>query len=80
VTALEDKAAYREGVRSLTHPLNEGYAQTDTNVFQLPRPRIFAEPLTEVLRNGARALLAQAVENWRASCNPSNAIGRNCNK
>ena len=35
---------------------------TDTNVFQLSQPRTFADPLTEVLRNGARALLAQAVE------------------
>jgi putative transposase len=35
---------------------------TDTNVFQLPQPGAFADPLTEVLRNGARALLAQAVE------------------
>src|SRR6266513_4374794 len=35
---------------------------TDTNVFQLSHPGTFADPLTEVLRNGARALLAQAVE------------------
>ena len=35
---------------------------TDTNVFQLSQPGSFADPLTEVLRNGARALLAQAVE------------------
>ena len=35
---------------------------TETNVFQLSQPRIFADPLTEVLRNGARALLSQAVE------------------
>jgi putative transposase len=35
---------------------------SDTNVFQLSRPGSFADPLTEVLRNGARALLAQAVE------------------
>jgi len=34
---------------------------TDTNVFQLSQPGTFADPLTEVLRNGARALLAQAV-------------------
>jgi putative transposase len=34
----------------------------DTNVFQIPQPGTFADPLTEVLRNGARALLAQAVE------------------
>jgi putative transposase len=35
---------------------------TETNVFQLCQPGTFADPLTEVLRNGARALLAQAVE------------------
>ncbi len=35
---------------------------TETNVFQLGEPGSFADPLTEVLRNGARALLAQAVE------------------
>jgi transposase-like protein len=35
---------------------------TETNVFQLSQPGTFADPLTEVLRNGARALLTQAVE------------------
>jgi putative transposase len=35
---------------------------TETNVFQLSQPGTFADPLTEVLRNGARSLLAQAVE------------------
>jgi putative transposase len=35
---------------------------TDTNVFQLCQPGSFADRLTEVLRNGARALLMQAVE------------------
>ena len=35
---------------------------TDTNVFQLSQPGTFADPLTEILRDGARALLAQAVE------------------
>ena len=35
---------------------------TDTNVFQLSQPGNFADPLTKVLRKGARALLAQAVE------------------
>ena len=35
---------------------------TDSNVFQLSQPGTFADPLTEVLRNGGRALLAQAVE------------------
>jgi putative transposase len=35
---------------------------TETNVFQLSQPGTFADPLTEVLRDGARALLSQAVE------------------
>src|ERR1700746_4046607 len=35
---------------------------TDTNVLHFSQPGTFADPLTEVLRNGARALLAQAVE------------------
>jgi putative transposase len=35
---------------------------TDTNVLQFSQPGTFADPLTEVLCNGARALLAQAVE------------------
>jgi hypothetical protein len=35
---------------------------TETNVFQLSQPGTFADPLTEVLRNGARSLLSQAVE------------------
>jgi putative transposase len=35
---------------------------TETNAFQLSQPGTFADPLTEVLRNGARALLAQAIE------------------
>jgi putative transposase len=35
---------------------------TETNVFQLSQPGTFADPLTEVLRSGARALLAHAVE------------------
>ncbi len=35
---------------------------TETNVFQLSQPGSFSDPVTEVLRDGARALLAQAVE------------------
>ena len=35
---------------------------TETNVFLLSQPGTFTDPLTEILRNGARALLAQAVE------------------
>jgi hypothetical protein len=34
------------------------YAMTDTNVFQLSQPGSFAEPVTKVLRVGARTLLA----------------------
>jgi hypothetical protein len=33
---------------------------TETNVFQLSQPGTFTDQLTEILRNGARALLAQA--------------------
>ena len=33
-----------------------------TNVFELTQPGTFSDPLTEVLRNGARTLLGQAVE------------------
>jgi putative transposase len=35
---------------------------TDTNVFQLVQPGTFSDRLTEVLRDGARALLAQAIK------------------
>jgi hypothetical protein len=35
---------------------------TNANVFQLCQPGAFADLLTEILRNGAQALLAQAVE------------------
>ena len=35
---------------------------TDNNVLKLSEPSTFSDPLTEVLRNGARSLLAQAVE------------------
>jgi transposase-like protein len=35
---------------------------TDNTVFKLAQPGTFSDPLTEVLRSGARALLAQAVE------------------
>jgi len=35
---------------------------TKTNVFQLAQPGAFTDSLTEVLRDGARALLARAVE------------------
>ena len=35
---------------------------TDTSVIKLAQPVTFADSLTEILRNGARALLTQAVE------------------
>ena len=35
---------------------------TDNNVLKLSQPSTFSDPLTEVLRNGAGSLLAQAVE------------------
>ena len=35
---------------------------TDTNVIKLSQPGTFTDSLTEILRNGARALLTQAVE------------------
>ena len=35
---------------------------TDTNVIKLAQPGTFADSLTDILRNGARALLTQAVE------------------
>ena len=44
-----------------TSPANSG-ALSDANVVKLLQPGSFADPLTEVLHNGARALLAQALE------------------
>ena len=35
---------------------------SDTNVIKLAQPGVFIDSLTEVLRNGAHALLTQAVE------------------
>ena len=35
---------------------------SETNVFKFSQPGRLSDPLTEVLRGGARALLAQAVE------------------
>ena len=49
-------------IRASTSPPKERYAVTDTNVSKLVRPGTFTDPLTEILRNGARTLLAQAVE------------------
>ncbi|MGC2076749.1 MAG: IS256 family transposase, partial [Xanthobacteraceae bacterium] len=35
---------------------------TDTTVITLAQPGTFTDSLTEILRNGAHALLAQAIE------------------
>jgi len=36
--------------------------KTDTTIVSFPHPDAFDDPLTSVLREGARRLLAQAVE------------------
>jgi putative transposase len=46
----------------LTSPLKERYAVSNDNVTRLIQPEAFEDALTEVLRTGARTLLAQAVE------------------
>jgi transposase-like protein len=46
----------------LTSPPKERYAVPNDNVTKLVHPGAFDDPLTEVLRNGARTLLAQAIE------------------
>jgi transposase-like protein len=45
-----------------TSPPKERYAVPDDTVIKLIQPGTFNDQLTDVLRNGARALLAQAVE------------------
>src|SRR6516164_5089658 len=45
-----------------TSPMKEGYAVSDSNVIKLAQPGAFIDSLTEILRDGARALLTQAVE------------------
>jgi putative transposase len=45
-----------------TSPLKERYAVSNDNVFKLIQPGTFDDQLTEILRQGARSLLAQAVE------------------
>ena len=49
-------------IRASISPLKGRYAVTASNVSKLVPPGTFTDPLTEILRNGARALLAQAVE------------------
>jgi len=52
------------GVFRILHFSNEGVIRRDLDliVFQFSQPAAFADQLTEVLRNGARTLLAQAIE------------------
>ncbi len=45
-----------------TSPPKERYAASNDNVIHLIQPGSFDDQLTEALRNGARALLAKAVE------------------
>jgi putative transposase len=49
-------------LNDLTSPPKERYAVSNDNVTKLFQPGTFTDQLTEVLRNGAHALLAQAVE------------------
>lgn len=49
---------------------------SDSNVFSLSHPGTFFDPLTEVLRGGAQALLAQAVEAAAAAVLGSHADRR----
>jgi transposase-like protein len=46
----------------LTSPTKERYAVSNDNVVRLIQPGTIEDQLTEVLRSGARALLAQAIE------------------
>jgi len=43
-------------------PLMERYVVTDATVFRPSQPEIFSDPLTEMLRNGARVPLPRAIE------------------
>ena len=43
-------------------PKGERYAMNDNNITKLVQPGEFDDHLTEIVRNGARRLLAQAVE------------------
>jgi len=49
-------------VDASTSPSKERYAVSNDTVIKLIQPGTFNDQLTDVLRNGARALLAQAVE------------------
>jgi putative transposase len=72
VTAKRDEAAYRGGLES-SLSIEGRYAMEENNVIKFVEPGTFVDGLTEVLRNGARKLLTQAVETEVAEF-----IGRNC--
>ena len=62
MTAGIGKAAYRGVLNASTSPPKERYAVSKDNIIKLIQPGNVDDQLTEILRNGARALLAQAVE------------------
>ncbi len=49
-------------LEATTSPLKERYAVSNDSVTELIQPGTFDDQLTDVLRNGAHALLAQAIE------------------
>jgi putative transposase len=49
-------------VRASTSPPKVRYAVSNDNVVKLIQPGVLTDRLSEVLRDGARALLTQAVE------------------
>ena len=49
-------------INASTSPPKERYAVSKDNVTNLAQPGTFSDPLTDILRDGARALLTQAVE------------------
>jgi hypothetical protein len=55
-----DSSALIHSWRRIYRPKNFGFVWD--RFFQLSQPGTFVDPLTEVLRNGARALLPQAIE------------------
>jgi hypothetical protein len=62
VTAGIGKAAYRGVLDASTSPPKERYAVSKDIIIKLIQPGNVDDQLTEILRSGARALLAQAVE------------------
>jgi hypothetical protein len=56
-------------VEAYLNLLKERYAtMSDNSVIPLRQPETIDDPLTAVLRNGARRLLAQAIEACRFQC------------